>query len=916
MKKHLRLLLQKVVLVLMLCFFGVSFAMADVVIDNGDPQTSFTGSWGISGGANPWDPLDPDAVSLWSRNGNTYTWTFTATESGNHDVSMWWTEWPSRGSSIPVSIEHASGTDTVIINQKVNGGRWNSIGSFSFVSGLSYAITITAVPGPQSTCADAVRFVYNDGGGNLSPVATIDSIAPSPARTNELVSFAGYGDDPDGSISGYNWVSDIDGQLSDQASFTTTTPLSFGTHNIFFTVYDNEGASSAAATQQLVVQDTLTEWIIDNGDPQTSFTGSWGVSSGSNPWRPSDPDAVSLWSRNGNTYTWTFTPAESGNHDVSMWWTGWPSRGESIPVSIEHADGTDTVYINQMVNSGKWNSLGSYSFVSGLSYAITITAVPGPQSTCADAVRFVYTGGVGNLLPVAQIDVITPPAAAPGDEITFMGTGNDSDGTVTAYMWESDIDGTLSDLEMFSTNLLSPGKHTIYFKVMDDQNAWSNNATAFVVVRDCQSPVTIMPLGNSITFGGYGDLSAPTELAKGYRAPLHGQLLSDGYYIDFVGNQDDGELIEPPFDINHQGIRGIQADEVASDVYDWLLENPAEIILLHIGTNGLTTSPIQVSAILDEIDRYEANSGSQVVVVLAKIINRQPFSPDTTVFNNNIQAMAEARIAAGDKIVVVDQESVLNYATDMADSIHPNDQGYAKMAGPWMDELLGLLPVCSTVKPFIFTTSIKSVPLGSIYTYQVAALGNPAASFSLLTAPEGMSIEANTGQISWTPAAGQLGSHSVSVEASSALGTDVQSFNVDVTGETIIIDNGDPQTSFTGSWGVSGGANPWNPADPSAISLWSRNGNTYTWTFTPGTSGTYQFSMWWTVWPSRGENIPVSVQHDGGEDTIYINQKLNGGQWNGLGSFDFISGMSYAVTITSLPGPQSTCADAVRFVKN
>ena len=826
----------------------LSPVLADQIINNGDPGTAFSGTWSISGGSNPWDPADIDAVSLWSRNGTTYTWTFTAADTGDHDVAMWWTEWPSRGERIPVTIEHAGGTDNVFINQQLNGGRWNSLGSFAFVAGVSYAITITSLPGPSSTCADAVRFLYSGGGSNIPPNAVIDSIDPNPALPDQPISFAGYGDDPDGSISGYNWSSDLDGTLSDLASFTTTSPLSLGNHTISFTVYDNEGQASEAATQQLVVQGAITEFIIDNGDPDTRSTGTWSISGGTNPWDPAEPGAVSLYGKSGATYTWTFTPPLSGRYDFSMWWTEWPSRNGNIPLTIQHADGTDSLTINQQINGGKWNGLGNYNFLAGVSYDVTITAPSAPSSTCADTIRFEYTGGSLNLLPAARIDVINPSALLPGDEITFMGSGSDSDGSVTAYAWESDIDGVLSDLESFSTTSLSPGLHTIFFRVRDNQDAWSTDATALVVVRDCETPVAIMPLGDSITYG-ISEITDP-NLLTGYRAPLHDQLVGDGYYVDFVGNQAHGQLVAPPYDIHHQGIPGLRSNEVVASVYNWLTESQAEIILLHIGTNGLITSAVEVMNILDEIDRYERDTGIPVVVVLARIINRDPFHPDTTVFNNNVQAMAEGRIAAGDKIVIVDQESVLNYTTDMSDPYHPNSQGYAKMAGPWMDELLGLLPICGILKPFIFTTPIESTTIGSAYTYQVAALGNPAVNYSLLSAPIGMTINETSGEVDWTPSTGQEGSHLVSLQAISAAGVDTQSFNINVTRETIIIDNGDPETASTGTWSESGGPNPWDPADLLARSVYSRDGSTYTWTFTPPTSGTYQVDMWWTEYPS------------------------------------------------------------------
>ena len=123
------------------------------------------------------------------------------------------------------------------------------------------------------------------------------------------------------------------------------------------------------------------EIILDNGDPGTSYTGAWYASGGTGPY-----DTDSLWSRDG-TYTWTFTPQQTGVYELSMWWTYFVSRSANIPVDIEYSDGTTRVSINQYQNGSMWNSLGTYPFAAGTSYKVTITA-QGSLTTCADAVKF------------------------------------------------------------------------------------------------------------------------------------------------------------------------------------------------------------------------------------------------------------------------------------------------------------------------------------------------------------------------------------------------------------------------------------------------------------------------------------------------------------------------------------------------
>ncbi len=207
-----------------------------------------------------------------------------------------------------------------------------------------------------------------------------------------------------------------------------------------------------------------------------------------------------------------------------------------------------------------------------------------------------------------------------------------------------------------------------------------------------------MPLGDSITKG------AGSSFFNGYRKPLYLKLINDGYVIDFVGTQTEGDFADP----YHEGhgswsdydIAWGQVGYPTDGIYAWLEQNPADIILLHIGTNYLDTDPNDVEDILDEIDRYESDYGTEVIVLVARIIKRGGYEGIVTIFNDNVQAMIMSRIgdpnnpAYPDKIIPpndVDMENALVYPDDFYNSAHPNDDGYAKMADVWYDALVDSL---------------------------------------------------------------------------------------------------------------------------------------------------------------------------------------------------------------------------------
>ena len=200
----------------------------------------------------------------------------------------------------------------------------------------------------------------------------------------------------------------------------------------------------------------------------------------------------------------------------------------------------------------------------------------------------------------------------------------------------------------------------------------------------------IMPLGDSITRG-----TGSSHAYWGYREPLYESLTNAGYEFDFVGSRTDGVFPDP----NNDGHGGWRADEIlngrtsepsAGKLENWLSTYQPDVILLHIGTNDITQGnqdANEVDAILNVIDEYEAEYNKTVPVVLALIIDRYPRSPATTQYNNDVNNMALNRISNGDDIVIVDMENALSYPADLADNLHPNDSGYAKMAAVWYNAL-------------------------------------------------------------------------------------------------------------------------------------------------------------------------------------------------------------------------------------
>jgi hypothetical protein len=249
-------------------------------------------------------------------------------------------------------------------------------------------------------------------------------------------------------------------------------------------------------------------------------------------------------------------------------------------------------------------------------------------------------------------------------------------------------------------------------------------------------------------------------------------MIATGHDTNFIGSQTD------QFG-NHEGHSGYTPSAITLGLDAWLMENPPESVLLHIGTNGMDTLGVaaQVSGvedILNIIEDYDPN----ITVVLGRIINRQTYSQATTDFNIAIDTMAQTRIANGARIFIVDHEPALDYPDDMLDEKHPTNIGYEKMADVWQVGLEQFMPVCNIVAPVITSTPVESAQTNTPYNYTVHTSGFPEPDFSLITAPAGMQIHPDTGDIIWTPDA--VGLFDATVEVQNSEGATTQSFSINV----------------------------------------------------------------------------------------------------------------------------------------
>jgi hypothetical protein len=187
------------------------------------------------------------------------------------------------------------------------------------------------------------------------------------------------------------------------------------------------------------------------------------------------------------------------------------------------------------IDSG-WSASSSvtHSYTSKGTYIATLTIKDENGNLSTNPTDITIIVSEPNIPPTAVIDNIFPRSAKEGEEISFSGHGIDEDGTITSYLWESSIDGHLSSSETF-TSLLSIGTHSIYFRVMDDKDSWSEDVTETVEIEpevqnqiptayiDSVSPNPAIE-GDVITFEGHGVDTDGTIAGYSWESDINGIL--------------------------------------------------------------------------------------------------------------------------------------------------------------------------------------------------------------------------------------------------------------------------------------------------------------------------------------------------------------------------------------------------------
>ena len=409
----------------------------NIVMD--DPASTKTGSWtsvrtfynnGFFGGAVETNSFGTNYLFKAQGTGAAYVqFTPNIQSAGQYDVYEWHVQKTNASASVPVVINYNGGTITVPANQQVNSGIWNLLGRFSFAAGTSGNIRISDAI-PESTAvaiADGIKLVYAPPAG--PPV--ISAVSATPADVSAAITWAT--DVNSDSIVDYGTTTNYTDSATNSAQVTS--------HGISLanltpsTTYHYRVKSQGTNSTQAVSGDfnftttplgVVGDIIIDN--PNANVVGAW--STGTSSADKYGADYLFRGQGAGANYV-QYVPAipATGLYQVFCWYPQGGNRTTNAPYQIDFNGGSQTIYVNQVGNGGKWNLLGQFNFVAGASGDVKITdGFPDAgKVVMADAIKFSF---------VPPPSITTQPAdltVKAGSNATFTVTA--SGGSALSYQW-------------------------------------------------------------------------------------------------------------------------------------------------------------------------------------------------------------------------------------------------------------------------------------------------------------------------------------------------------------------------------------------------------------------------------------------------------------------------------------------------
>jgi len=618
--------------------------------------------------------------------------------------------------------------------------------TYNVVTGPSHgrlsgtAPKLTYTPQPNFNGSDSFTFNVNDGTVDGVPVTvliTVKAVNDPPTANDDsvttqedtLVSITLTGSDPDGDALSYSVVKNPShGSLSGTGPNLTYTPNENfnGSDSFLFKVNDGT-VDSAAATVSIKL-------IPVNDPPTASYVG---AKVQKNPPVAKDdsvtteedtPVSITLEGSDPDEDALTYTVVTGPSHgklsgtapDVS--YTPNPdfngSDGFTFKVSDETADS------------------------NAATVSITVTAANDPPTANDDSAT------TQEDKPIATIDVLTNDTDVDDDQLTTSAVTQGKNGSVAI-----NTDNTLN----YNPKANFSGTDSFTYTVRDGKGG-TDTATVNVKVK----AVNDAPTAN--------DDSVTTEEDK----PVS---------ITLAGGDADGDLLTYSVVKNpsHGGLKGTvprlryspKANFNGSDSFTFKVSDKTT-------DSAAATVSITVKAVND---KPKADDDSAMTQEDTPIIRIDVLANDTDMDDDSLKISTVTQGKNGS--VSINSDNTLSY-TPKADFCGSDAFTYTVSDGKGETDTAAVNVKVKAVNdaPRFTSAPVTTATVGALYTYDVDATDpdvGDTLSYSLTVKPTGMTIDAATGLIEWTPASAQAGANDVAVKVAddgSVPASETQSFTI------------------------------------------------------------------------------------------------------------------------------------------
>ncbi|TLS51812.1 hypothetical protein FE782_12935 [Paenibacillus antri] len=300
--------------------------------------------------------------------------------AGTYKVSVWWVANANRSSTVPISVRHAGGTNTVAVDQRVDGGQWKDLGVHEFTGGSAEGVEISNAGANGYVVADAVKF-------ERTIVTVPEIVSAEPGLESVALRWMPV-DGATGYTVQYGTASGMYSNTADAGIATSFTIKGLTIGTPYYVTVRARLTSGESPNAAEVVATPTTVKIMDDADEGVAKIGEWfaGVPTAETYGAGFIHDKA----LGRGTKRVEFVPdLPAGTYKVSMWWTTHANRSAAVPVTIDHAGIQEpAIRVNERINGGKWNELGDFEFLGGPTEKVTISNAVTDGYVVVDALKF------------------------------------------------------------------------------------------------------------------------------------------------------------------------------------------------------------------------------------------------------------------------------------------------------------------------------------------------------------------------------------------------------------------------------------------------------------------------------------------------------------------------------------------------